>query len=291
MAQKQILYQKTGKGFEMNIKKIFFNSFRKINSFYRLSDKKYVSDIMIDIIIPTCSKDYRTLAMTIDSVRKNVRHPIDKIMIVAPRGDLEKFCEEQNLVFIDENIVLPITVRDINYNPNGINRSGWIFQQLLKLNSDTLTDKEYFLIVDSDTVFSRPQTFINKNGKMLLNCSDEYHKPYFDTYKKLIPLDKRYKKSFVCHHMLFSVKYLRELKKVIENNTGMIWWRAILSNLDNNECSCFSEYETYGNYMFFYHNDKIYLRYWYNKAVLLKDFDKIKHKDAYKSISMHAYLQ
>lgn len=275
----------------MNIKKFIFNGLRKLNKFYRLPKSDVNSDIAIDVIIPTCSKDYRTLSMTIDSVRKNVKHPIGKIMIVAPKGDLEKFCIDNGLEFVDENTVLPITKSDINYKPNGRDRSGWIFQQLLKLNSDTLTDKDYFLIVDSDTVFSRPQTFIDENGKMLLNCSDEYHEPYFETYKKLMPLEKRYKKSFVCHHMLFSVKYLRNLKELISQHTGETWWKAILDNLDKNENSCFSEYETYGNYMLYFHPDSIYLRYWFNRAVLLQDFDKIKHKNRYKTISMHAYME
>jgi len=263
---------------------------RKIIPFYHLPRNTDVSEICIDVIIPTCSKDFRTLSMTIDSVRQNIKHPIGKIIIVAPKGDIENFCNEKSLVFIDEDTVLPIKKSDIHYTPNGKDRSGWIFQQLLKLNSDTLTDKSHFLIVDSDTVFSRPQTFIDNRGRMLLNCSDEYHGAYFDTYKKLIPLNKRYKKSFVSHHMLFSVKYLQELKNVISSYTGKIWWKAILDNLDVFENSCFSEYETYGNYMYFFHNDLIYLRYWHNKAVLLKDFQNIKHKTRYKTISMHAYM-
>lgn len=274
----------------MNMKKIIVNRIRRILPFYHLPRTSDVSDVALDVIIPTCSKDFRTLSTTIDSVRKNVKHPIGKIMIVAPRGEIENFCSEQNVSFVDENTVLPITKSDIHYAPKGHDRSGWIFQQLLKLNSDTLTDKKYFLIVDSDTVFSRPQTFVDTKGRMLLNCSDEYHGPYFETYKKLIPLNKRYEKSFVCHHMLFSVEYLCELKNMINAHTGQIWWRAILSNLDNFEESCFSEYETYGNFMKFFHPDAIYLRYWYNKAVLLKNFEKIRHKIRYKTISMHAYM-
>ena len=51
--------------------------------------------------------------------------------------------------------------------------------------------------------------------------------------------------------MLFSVKFLCELKNVISEHTNSVWYKAILDNLDNNEISCFSEYETYGNYMYF----------------------------------------
>ena len=267
------------------------NNIRRILPFYYLPNKDVCSDIPLDVIIPTCSKDYRTLKMVVDSIRKYVKHPIGKIMIIAPKGDLENFCKDNNLVFIDENTVLPITKKDIKYTPCGKDRSGWIFQQLLKLNSDTLTDKDYFLIVDSDTVFTRPQTFIDNKCRMLLNCSDEYHRPYFETYKKLTPLKKRYKKSFVCHHMLFSVKFLCELKNVISEHTNSVWYKAILDNLDNNEISCFSEYETYGNYMYFIHPDSIYLRYWFNKAVLLSDYNNIKRKNRYKTVSMHAYLE
>ena len=150
----------------MNIKKLIMNNIRRILPFYYLPNKDVCSDIPLDVIIPTCSKDYRTLKMVVDSIRKYVKHPIGKIMIIAPKGDLENFCKDNNLVFIDENTVLPITKKDIKYTPCGKDRSGWIFQQLLKLNSDTLTDKDYFLIVDSDTVFTRPQTFIDNKCRI-----------------------------------------------------------------------------------------------------------------------------
>ena len=38
----------------------------------------------IDILIPAIEKDLGTLPFVIDSVRKQVRHPIGKFMIVSP---------------------------------------------------------------------------------------------------------------------------------------------------------------------------------------------------------------
>lgn len=253
-------------------------------------DDFQTSDIPLDVIIPTCTKDVNKLKLVLEAIRENIKHPINAIYIVSPRGICEKFCSDNGCTYVDEDTVLPIKISDINYNPNGKNRSGWIFQQLLKFSADTIAKSDYILIVDSDTIFSSPQVFI-QNNKMILNCSNEYHAPYFETMSKLTGLNKRFKLSFVSHHILFNRRTLKELKELIEKNNNKTWWKAIIDSLNPNEGSSFSEYECYGNYMYFAHRNLIDLRYWYNLSTKYVDFLKLTPKDKrkYKTISMHSY--
>ena len=242
----------------------------------------------IDVVIPTTDKDLNKLSLVIPSLA-NIQHHIDNIYLVAPDSDfIRGFCNKYNCTFIDENTVLDITVKDIDYKPCGMDRSGWIFQQLLKLNCDKICKNEYILVADSDTVFTRKQFFVKRN-KMVFDCSDEYHAPYFTSYKKLLGLNKRFALSFVAHHMLFKKSFLSEMKQKIEEYTHKKWVDAIIDNLDPAQTSSFSEYETYGNYMYYNHRKYMIIREWYNKSIVFTEYDKIPNKNKYKTVSMHSY--
>lgn len=242
----------------------------------------------IDVVIPTTDKDLKKLSMVIPSL-SNIQHYIDTIYLVAPKSEyIIDFCNKYNCVFVDENTVLGISIKDINYKPCGVDRSGWIFQQLLKLNCDNFCNNEYILVADSDTVFTRKQFFI-RNKKMVFDCSDEYHKPYFSAYKKLLGLNKRFALSFVAHHMLFKKSCLAEMKRAIEEHTNQTWIMAILNNLEQHQTSSFSEYETYGNYMYAHYKNMMLLREWYNKSIPFKEYQNLQDKCKYKTVSMHSY--
>ena len=53
----------------------------------------------------------------------------------------------------------------IDYKYLEHDRSGWIFQQLLKLNWNGISEKKYCLIFDADTILIRNHLFI-KNKKL-----------------------------------------------------------------------------------------------------------------------------
>lgn len=250
-------------------------------------------DISVDVIMPTISKDFRMLKFVIESIEKNIMHTINNIFIVSPRGEMEQFCKKNNYKFIDENTVLPIKKNEIKYAPNGKDRSGWIFQQLLKLNADKISNSKYVLIADADTVFANPTSFF-VDGKVIFDCSDEYHPPYFETYKKLLGQNERFSSSFVAHHMLFEREELQALKEKIEaNNDNNPWYSVIIALLNDSEMSSFSEYETYANNFYFSKKEKVCVRYWHNYISNYRTFKKLlKQKERikqYKTISVHTY--
>ena len=111
----------------------------------------------------------------------------------------------------------------------------WYLQQLLKLYACNVIPDilDRYLVIDSDTFFLKPTTFI-ENDVCLYNYGSEYHKPYFK-------------------HMLLLHK---DFIKMVIDKAG----------------SGASEYELYFNYMIKNHKDKIKIRplKWKNTNDILK---------------------
>ena len=247
------------------------------------------SQVVIDILIPVLEKDLVTLFSVVFCARKYINNPIGNIVIVGRTGLTEEFCKLHNCIFLDEDLVLPIKKTDILHNNVVWYRSGWIFQQLIKLSADELVQNENVLILDADTCLTMKQSFILDDNKIILNFSDEFHFPY-KHYVDILNLKKRFLLSFICHHMLFNKIILKRIKKEIELNTGKNWIDAILTNIDFNVTSSFSEYEMYGNYIYYNYPERVHLEYWSNKSLQTNvlNIERIEgYKDKYKSISFH----
>lgn len=259
--------------------------------------KKHSSSKMrIDVIVPVAHKDMEIIPYCIKSIQKHVKHPINKIFIISAKtDDITTFCSTNGCNFIDEDTVLPINKKDIKYNVGTKDRSGWLFQQLLKLSGDTISKMDNYLIVDADTVYIRPRVF-EQNNKTIFDISDEYHYSYFKTYKKLLGSDIFLPASFTNHNMLINISALKKLKEKIEKRSHLKWYQAIINNIDEKENSFISEQETYGTYMFQNYRNQMILEYWYNLSLKRTEISNIKKltrilSPFYKSLSFHSYYE
>lgn len=242
--------------------------------------------VAIDIVIPTTNKDFSQLEKVILGARQFISHEIKNIFIVAPfSSEILKISEKLGCIYINENTLTDIKKIDITYKVNGIDRSGWLYQQILKLSSDKISTQEHFLILDSDTILTKKHNFIYKN-KIIFNHSDEYHLPYYAAFRKIFGYDKVSSLSFVCHYMLFTKKYLKEMKREMASQNNSTWEKAIISNVLYNESSGFSEYETYGNFMLKNHKNRVIREYWFNISV--SSIPKCV-PNYIKSVSLHSY--
>jgi hypothetical protein len=252
--------------------------------------------VPIDIFIPTIAKDLPVLPFVIEYARKNVKHPISNIYIVAPNDEeIKKKAQELACVFVDEKDVLGYGKDQSPYFFDGKDASGWLFQQLLKLNSHKVCKEEHILILDSDTLIVNPKKFEFK-GNYILDFSDEFHKPYFATFKDLMGFKARMPISFVCHHMLFKRTHLAALQTYIEKVHTKPWDQAIIELADEKKRHYFSEYETYANFVLEKTNDTYIFEYWFNtplQRVKLSEFDQViaSLKKHYKTISFHSYIE
>ncbi|MFD1956106.1 DUF6492 family protein [Paenibacillus thailandensis] len=258
----------------------------------RISDAAKKKGPLIDILIPAIEKDLKTLPHVVRAAKRHVRHPIGEVIIVAPRKEsIRSLCREEGWRFVDENTVLPITKKDIRYRSKRWERSGWLFQQLLKLSGDKLCRARHFLVIDADTVFIRPHTFLK--GEKTVFYTREWSQPeYFRAYARLMGSCASAPRSFVTHYMLFEKEKLAELKRHIEARHRMGWHEAVLKCIDRTSKFGFSEYETYGNFLYSRYPGSVKLRKALNRAMSASvdrmTPDRYKTLAArYRSVSFH----
>ncbi|SCW84311.1 hypothetical protein SAMN04487970_10659 [Paenibacillus tianmuensis] len=222
--------------------------------------------IKIDVLMPAIDKDLETLPFVIDAIRKQVKHPIGKIMIVSPDSPrIKALCAQKKCTFVHERTVLPITKKQIRYRSKRWERSGWMLQQLLKLSGDKLGSSRYFLTMDADTVLIRPHVFRQK-GKPVFYCRSWSHPEYFRVGRKLLGRRRVAPSSFVAHYMLFEKAKLARMKKKIEARHGTRWYQAILRSIDRSKPFGFSEFELYGNYVYTANPGGVVLKKCLNKS-------------------------
>lgn len=201
--------------------------------------------MVIDVVIPTCIKDLSTLEIVIANARKYVQN-VGNIYVISDKP------YTQNAIHIPESS-FPFTKGDVEAIIP-LPRHSWYYQQLLKLyvfeasGVDGLSDN--VLILDSETIFYKPVSFIDEEGRALYCTSSEFHQPYYDHMNRLIPgmgLGSGLRNgmmSGIVHHMLFRREVIAEL-------LGLFDWRAFLSAVDPAwySNSGASEYEIYFRYV------------------------------------------
>lgn len=267
---------------------------REYNRYKQWIEPQKPSSLPIDVIIPIVAKDLDILPYAIKSIQLHVKHPIGRIYIVAPNSQaIRSVAEAQNAVFVDEKTVCAIAKSDINYVVNGVDRSGWIYQQILKYNFSNVGTCDNFLVLDADTFFIKDIAFESK-GKFYFDFSDEYHKPYQQAYQLLTNYSHKMPVSFVAHYMLFNRAILKKLVSHIEAVTAEPLHIAIknLATVIDSE-SAFSEYECYANYCLQLSPERYKLRYWFNKSQpksMLSTVDVlISNIPDSKSLSFHSH--
>lgn len=246
----------------------------------------------IDVLIPAIEKDLVTLPHVIDAVRKYVKHPIREIIIVAPRKQrILDLCTKKGCRFVHEDTVLPITKKNIHYQSKKWDRSGWLYQQLLKLGGDKVCSSKYYLVIDADTVLIRPHVF-KMGNKTVFYCRNWSQNEYFKTYKKLMGKSRASRSSFVTHYMLFKKSKVKQLKQAIESKHNSRWYSAIMKSMNKSKQFAFSEFETYGNFLYSHEPEKMILKPANNKS-LHSSFSQISPSKmssltkSYRSISFH----
>lgn len=253
------------------------------------------SDQTIDVVIPIIKKDLPILPLCIKGIKECVLHHIRAIYIVAPDvNEIIDFCEHEHLIYVSEKSVLGIEPKDINLiiaNPNGsvCDRSGWLFQQLLKLSGRIGTCENY-LCIDADHILIQPHSFIDQRQTPIFYMSSENHLPYYKNITILTGIKEFSCLSYVSHKMLFNKSELNKLQLEIKKHTGKNWITAIVDYYNRNEGADFSEFELYGNFI-----KKKRLRPW--KQISLTYDEKIDYKSLFqkygkkfKSITFPYYL-
>lgn len=213
------------------------------------------SSAPIDIVIPIIKKDLEILPLCLEGVRENVNQNIKNIYIVSPDdNEIRNFCLKERLIHVNETTIFQLSPKELNLfikrsDGTTVDRSGWIFQQLVKLSGNIGTC-DYYLCIDADHILLRPHVFLSANQTPVFYMSEECNTAYYKNIYRLMGYHYFSLLSYVDHKMLFSKKELARLRDMIEKaNDGKDWKSAILGSYDRRESSGFSEFELYGGFV------------------------------------------
>ncbi len=213
-----------------------------------------------NIIIPVTERNLQTLNIVVTYLRENVFH--EKIVCIGKRF-LEKDCKEINCKFIDEDHLYEgltyTAIRDMIIARDKYSgwRTGWYLQQFLKMAYAFSCKDDYYLIWDADTIPVNRIEMFSQEGCPFFDVKEEYHRPYFTLMNKLFhsQIKRENEFSYISEHMLINVNYMRKMICEIEADRmlkGNNFYQKIINTILDIDLggSGFSEFETYGNYVY-----------------------------------------
>lgn len=252
----------------------------------------------IDVVIPCVPADLSTLDLCIKGIRKNGKG-VRRVIVVSPETltDQAEWFDEKLFPFTKQDICLAMFHNDseaaLQYSSSSDNRLGWIYQQLLKFYAYQVIPNisPNILILDADTIFLNPVKFIDRSGAPFFAIAKEYHQPYFEHMKRLLPwLTRQTNDSGITHHMLFQKCVLDDFFQMIEKEHSVLAWQALSACIQDRTGSGISEYEIYFNFIFS-RTDQAHIRplIWRNRKSL-----KVLKKDRKKGVqfvSCHRWMR
>jgi hypothetical protein len=214
----------------------------------------------IDVVIPSTEKDLYTLDLCIKGIKENGMN-VRRVIVVSKNklSNEAEWYSEEAYPFSYEDVAESLAKGNSYLRKKMLRsgaRTGWYYQQLLKFYAPLVIPdiSSNVLILDSDTIFLNPVTFLNaKNGGMY-NPGTEYNPSYFKHAELLIPgfykLFPEY--SGISHHMIFQRPVIEELLSLVESNHSKPFWKIFCQLVEPKSLhfSGASEYEIYFNYVF-----------------------------------------
>ena len=253
----------------------------------------------IDVVIPAVEKDLETLEYAIEGIKK-YGESIRQVYVISPKKLTDK------AIWIDEKI-FPFQLKDVaeailkrSITDEEIPyKTGWYLQQLLKLYSPLIIPNisSNVLLLDSDTIFLKPVSFMNEKNEPLFSIGYEHYKIYFHHAKRLLPGFNRVTgSSGIAHHMLIQRDIIEHLFYDIETHHQIPAWQAFFKTVNLNRDGItmpkagLSEYEIYFNYVFGTSNQGHIRPLWW------KNCKKLRHVRMFQErgldyVSCHSYFR
>ena len=209
-----------------------------------------------DLVTCVGAKDVAKFKVFLPLIKRNIRP--NRIFVIAHKN-LKAQLAYAGTSFIDEDLAIPGLTYDRlrewirAINPGAAERTGWYFQQFLKMGACRISALEdYYLIWDSDLAPFRPLTFFDNDGTVLLAPGTHQHSAYFTTLRNLLPeIPPPGPVSLVSEHLMVKTAIMNELIEKIAMEPNGNWVMNCLRAIRPEDLpySGFSEYETYGHYM------------------------------------------
>ena len=194
----------------------------------------------IDVVFLCIEKDLPTIRYAIDAAKGLIMHPINKIYLICPESEklrnvaLEKGCE-----FIEETRVIPHLAQG-NILPEHLK------QRLIKLNAETITSADYYLVTNADTILLQTQIFLRED-KAVFNVCNKYVLDFKLMVESVLKIEKYYNLDFNSQLMFFDKAKLKAMKDRLEKLNDKPWQDVL--NTSELSSQVFSEYEMYANFV------------------------------------------
>ncbi len=230
----------------------------------------------ITVVIPITQSHVSRLINIIPFIKQYIN--VKNIFAIGPLEIKPALKHISDIEFINEDTLVP----GLNFNAvkelknelgKSEKRSGWYFQQFLKMAFTFQCKDDYFLVWDSDTIPLNKIEFFNNNGQPYLSYRDYVKSDncYWGSLHNLLedkPLTND-GSSYICEHMLFNTSIMKSLINEIESNSnlkGQYFWEKILYSVPQKyiNLSGFSEFETYAAYALTRYPEHYIKRKWDN---------------------------
>lgn len=258
----------------------------------------------IEILFVTTKKDFEILVHSIRAAQESTsHHPRSTTSVLVPDAEHDQASKLLSQGFRDVRVLRESDFLTIEQMSNIRNRfgkrSGWVIQQLLKVEFVSRSQQMGVLIVDSDTLILNPRIWLDKSGSQLLTPTWEWHQPYYDFLENAGFEAGSLKQSFVSHHMLMQPQHLRDARLFLgwQNLDFLIEYLILKSDIHAQSPFCI-EYELYAQFMLKFHPEKVTLAKWSNIGISRETgnldtqirFIKNSLSSKFASVSLHAYL-
>lgn len=225
----------------------------------------------VTMLVPTIPKDLPTLVKYLDVYFELL--PIKSICVVGDQEIKNMLPQDDRVCFLDEESLLNINNIKSTFSlrcnsQEDKKRCGWYIQQFIKMAYSRVCGDDYYLLWDSDTIPVKRIDLFDEKGRPYLDYKSEYYKDYFDTMGRLLPgYTKSFRGSFIAEHMLVSTLHMRDLIEKIESNSdidGCSFGEKVINAVDKESLpkSGFSEFETFGTFIYNNYIDQYTLRRW-----------------------------
>jgi hypothetical protein len=248
--------------------------------------------VEVDIVYVVHTKDSATLPKSIQSLPYVKNITIRSIHVISNDiQTLKSLIQDERINFVNETDVVGF---DTNRYPYPLecdkkgNRSGWLYQQFLKLGWATHSKTDNYIVVDSDTYFTQPISFFGNKGKFIFFGTEEWWPAYFEAFFLLFKEKTPALWSRTAHMMVFNKRNVLEMFAELELIHQTSWHEAIAKTRKINSHACYSEYETYANWMLLRHPEQCEVRPSYN--INSKNPQLTTKSSKFNSVSNHSYL-
>lgn len=261
------------------------------------------SEAKVEIYMLASEKDVECLDITIPFAYRSVSGlAISCLVLVVPDPLVEKIEHDLDGLSIDfkvrpESSVVSYSDLAIIRNYFG-ERSGWVYQQTLKLALLQNSMATYALIVDSDTVLLNPREWVSADASIALTPTEEFNDAYFLFLENFGSLNVPPETSFIPHHMFYEISAFRKLTQQLEiDNTARIIEKIKEHSNFSNPSPFSLDYEMYAQWSLSMSNSRVRLIRWSNISVSRSKLDFFRKHPVflrlsgffYNSLSFHSW--